>query len=293
MTDQNITTINEQNEDGETALHIFCEQKCNSPECMKLLLNNPNLNVNIKRNNDGYTPLMCSCQELVDDNNYYNAREILQVKSLVNSISNEKETALHVACRYANVGIIDLFLMRFPLARNQRDNNYTTPLLNAIRGFTESDIKTQYNRAEAVRLLIEAGANPDCGDKYCRCPLLYLSKIQVKGWCDINKPAANKLLDNLFINKEIMLNKCDSNDMTALHWACSNGNVALVKRLILHEDTNVDYEDHENHIHRNYTPLMMVVSLKDHRVKAYRRIIQLLIKLGKADINFETNGRTV
>ena len=288
MKNENITTINEQNEEGETALHIFCEQKCNSPECLKRLLNNPNLNINIKRNNDGYTPLMCACQEL-DDDNYYNAREILKIRSLwVNKISNGKETALHVACKYANVGIIDLILMRFPLARNSRDNNRSTPLLNAIRGFAESDIKTQYNRAAAVRILIEAGANPDSGDIFCRCPLLYLSKIQVQGWCDNNKPAAKKLFDNLFINKEIMLNKSDSNDNTALHWACSNGNVALVRRLIHHEDTNVDYDNRYDH-----TPLMMVVSMKDHKVKVYRQIIKLLIDVGKADKNFKTNGRTV
>lgn len=293
MKNENITTINDINSEGETALHIFCENKCNSPECLKQILNNPNLNVNIKRKNDGYTPLMCACKES-DNGNYNNARELLKIRSLlINETNNEGETALHVACKYANVGIIDCILNRFPLKRNNRacnsgDVNHTTPLLHAIRGFADNDIKTQYNRAEAVKLLIEAGANPCLGDSISRSPLIYLSKIQVKGWCDNNKPAAKKLFDNLFLFKEINLNEYDSNYNTALHCACNNGNVALVKRLILHDDTNVDCNNRHNH-----TPLMMVVSMKDHKVKEYHGIIKLLIDVGKADKNYKTNGRTV
>lgn len=117
--DQRAMLINIQDKDGNTPLHIAC--KHNHHECVKLLLQQQNIDVNVK-NNKGQTPLFIACAEQANESaEYLLQREDVDVNVTCSLKYYSFETSpLYHACRHDNCKLVIQLLSRKDIDLTQR-----------------------------------------------------------------------------------------------------------------------------------------------------------------------------
>ena len=152
---QNGADINERNEYGQTALYWACF--CNFTEIVEILLQNNEINVNLKSNGEN-SPFSWACA------NYQYASALLMLRDTrVDVDLDDKKgwSPFMYACYYGNTKIVQLLLS---YGRNIDVYKKTTKdgydYYGIKFGSTPLDVAKQRNRADIVQLLQQYQNNP-------------------------------------------------------------------------------------------------------------------------------------
>lgn len=133
---------------GSTALQLSCMRGL--PRCVKLLVNEPNIEKNINsRDDDGATPLH-SATEYCDAQII---KQLLESRANLNAKDNDQRTPIIMAAFFGQVTCIKV-LLENKANIEDTDNCGLTPLLTAAL----------YNHAETCAALLSAGANIEARD---------------------------------------------------------------------------------------------------------------------------------
>ena len=129
---KNGVDVNTKDEDGFTGL-IWAVRDIDDIDAMKLLLDVPSIDVNIK-NNLGESALHLAVLE----DNVEALKLLLNVPCIdVNIVDNNGQSALHLAVLWNKLEAFKLLLSHLSmtaLALNQRDNDYgSTPVMRAVK----------------------------------------------------------------------------------------------------------------------------------------------------------------
>jgi ankyrin repeat protein len=195
--------------------------KNGSPEIVKALLNNPEIQVN-NTNKNKNTALIFAAQkgytEIVE--------ELLKHPEIqVNNTNIDGDTALMWAAQTGYTEIVRL-LLNFPGINVNRENNKTDNALifAANKGYTE-----------IVRLLL---AHPEINinhrTKYGGTAIM---------WAAIN--GNTKMVRLLLARPEIQVNHAERRGMTSLMWAANKGYIEIVKLLLDFPGINVNLKNNE------------------------------------------------
>ncbi|XP_078485483.1 uncharacterized protein LOC100186920 isoform X2 [Ciona intestinalis] len=120
-------------------------------------------------------------------------------------------------------------------------------------------------RIHQVRLLLSLNVNPEFRDRkdHNRTPF-------IKAACLSCQDSAYKIA-RILIKVGVNVNACDSNDRTALHYACEGGKCNLVKLLLNEDAIELNRQDKQGH-----TPLMLA-AMNGH-LRASRMTVLRLVK---------------
>uniref|UniRef100_F6XP80 Uncharacterized protein n=2 Tax=Ciona intestinalis TaxID=7719 RepID=F6XP80_CIOIN len=120
-------------------------------------------------------------------------------------------------------------------------------------------------RIHQVRLLLSLNVNPEFRDRkdHNRTPF-------IKAACLSCQDSGYKIA-RILIKVGVNMNACDSNDRTALHYACEGGKCSLVKLLLNEDAIELNRQDKQGH-----TPLMLA-AMNGH-LRASRMTVLRLVK---------------
>lgn len=179
----------------------------------------------------------------------------------INYQNSQGWTALHIACCYGNHNIVNL-LLKFGASPNIKtlDNNNSLHIVCKYQRFTNEIIYNLINNGvnfdelnnnnktplhyicktydtDAIKILIQAGANPNIKDKSGNTPPLILAKISIPPRFDVH--TWTYLIKNISD-----INITNNNKQSLLHFACKNNNIELIQYLIDH-GINVNLSDND------------------------------------------------
>ncbi|MCF6766731.1 ankyrin repeat domain-containing protein [Thiotrichales bacterium 19S3-7] len=146
--------------------------------------------------------------------------QLLDKKSDINALNNEKEQPLHKAAYSRRKDVCDLLILHGADVNAQRDDG-DTPLIIAARLY---DLRVSQACEEVCKTLIKAGANIIQNNKK-ETPYIFILE---------NEALMLELLQSQSKLEEINTIKT-SNGNTALHLAVQSGNKKLCKALINHD----------------------------------------------------------
>jgi len=284
--------INSRNEQGETALYLACDKI--RLDVVKRLCQEPKVDMNIK-NAYGHTALMVSCEK----GNLPIIETLLQYPDRydINSQNVAGMTALVLACIYNKVNIVKRLCQEPKVDMNIEDLYGRTALMLSCEGGylpivevllqyqDRYDINCQDSDGFTALHLACNNNHVDVVKRLCQDPKLDMTKKNVYAYkalmigCDKGYlPIVEVLLqyqDRYDIN-------CQDNDgFTALHLACNNNHVDVVKRLC--QEPKVDVTKKNVFA---YTALMIGCD------KGYLPIVEVLLQYqDRYDINFRNNMR--
>lgn len=233
--------INIKNKDGNTALHILCDytpskskpfgnidktdntERNISFDIVKLLLDRPDININLLNNNNDY-PI-----DIAYKNNKFDIFKLLLKKNTDISIKNKY---LYLACKYSNFNIAKILLNDENIDINyKKTNEDNNSLLHLLLIRTKNCC---FDYMECIMSLINNNnfdINCVNNDNYTSLHLM----------CDTNENESNIYLIKLLLsNKSIDVNyQCENNKNTALHFACIKNNIEVVEVLLTHQDIDI------------------------------------------------------
>ena len=207
--------INIRNKASETALMIACANK--SYDTVEELLDNANEKPDFEATDaQGWTALhhaaKSGCTKSVE--------KLLGLKVLINSTTNQRETALMIASAHKSFGIVELLL----------DNAYEKPVLEATdaQGWTAIHHAAKSGCFESIKTLQENGA--------------LVNAITKEGETALHLATINEQLDavTLFAEHRDLLEKLTKGkhyydiSQTAMHIAARKGLVKICKVLLKH-----------------------------------------------------------
>lgn len=263
---------------GNTALHYALgtyylekeKRSCHHPiELIKLLLNSPKVDVNIRNHYYNNNPLQ---QYLMSGNigvNRINARGIELIRLFLmrddlqlNSLNNVNFSAFDYASRKnwlddKNTELID------KLKPNDEYNSGASQELSKFVcqiGFDAKIDEVDFYK-ENIKLCLDYNANPNViENQLARTPLTWLcyTKNRSYGYSDeeiqSNLQLRSALVKQLMQTPHIDLNLPDYMGETALHYAVDGYAAVLVKTLVSNPNTNVNSQNSEGN-----TPLMQMI----------------------------------
>ncbi|MDQ2177855.1 ankyrin repeat domain-containing protein [Marinifilum sp. D714] len=277
------TNPNIQDAMGNTALHYALrayylekeKKSCNHPiELIKLLLNSPKVDVNIRNYYYNNNPLQ---QYLMSGNigvNRINDRGIELISLFLNrddlqlnSLNNVNFSAFDYASRKnwlddKNTELID------KLKPNEEYNNGASQELSKFvyRIGTDAKIDEVDFYKENIKLCLDYNANPNViKNQLARTPLTWLcyTKNRSYGYSDkeiqSNLQLRSELVKQLMQNPDIDLNLPDYIGATALHYAVDGYATVLVKTLVSNPKMNVNSQNSAGN-----TPLMQMIQNLNH-----------------------------
>ena len=202
-----------------------------------LLLYKLGAKINVQGRN-GMTPLMLA---LINKNLAISAG-LLKCNADLYPSNSEGRAALRYAAMLGNTTIMDLMLKAGEANPNKRDNNYVTPLMTAARSGT----------IEAVKKLLDNGAELEAGDDGDRTPLMYAAS------------ASNREMLNLLLLRGANIEAKDKDGFTPLMYAVIYEQGANAK-LLIQKGANIFDTDKagENVLHiaaKNYTQASLNMS---------------------------------
>lgn len=187
---------------------------------------------------DGMTPLMLA----LINKNLAISSWLIKCNADLYPSNSEGRAALRYAAMLGNTAIMDLMLKAGEANPNKRDNNYVTPLMTAARSGT----------IEAVKKLLDSGAELESGDDGDRTPLMYAAS------------ASNREMLNLLLLRGANIDAKDKDGLTPLMYAVIYEQGANAK-LLIQKGANIFDTDKagENVLHiaaKNYTQASLNMS---------------------------------
>lgn len=152
--------------------------------------------------------------------------------------SNDRNTAMHLACEIGNSEIVSALLIHFPNLNLKRNIDGFAPLHCAVKN----------NHNDVVLNLLMHQANPDSRDDQGFTPLNYAVEN-----------ANNEIVMNLLLH-QANPNSRDNLGLTPLHHAVKKGNIEMVRHLFL-SPNNPDSRDFEG-----LTPLHYAVIYNNREI---------------------------
>ena len=207
---------NMQNEDGETALHLACEQ--GHLDVVKLLIKKDTGALNIP-DNRGYTPLHSG----VASGNADFVKVFINANGVeLNLKDGYGYTPLHLAAAFERLEAVKVLIKTNRVVLNPKDNSGRTPLLIAARNW----------HTEVVRLLVEKqGVELNLQDQNGRTPLHIAAR---NGRTEVVR---------LLVEKQgVELNLQDQHGRTPLFIAARNGHTEVVRILVENENHVFDFD---------------------------------------------------
>jgi len=196
--------VNQQDNEGNTVLHMSCMPESSHPDIVRLLCNTPSIRVDIQ-NKNGDTPLIAAFEES-HDNNITIIEELLECHKQhnisINQQDNDGNTAIHIASSYLNVEALKL-LIAFGGDCSIRNNEGSIPIMSVFdeksyyfedghiietieefllrqdkydinsvdnRGNTILHTATAFTFIDTVELLLETNINPTLINHYGKTP---------------------------------------------------------------------------------------------------------------------------
>ncbi|KAK7495461.1 hypothetical protein BaRGS_00013400, partial [Batillaria attramentaria] len=216
----------------ETPLHVAC--RIGNEDLLKFLLNK---GADVKAKNDkGFTPLHTACKY----GNQVAVKRLIAKGANVNAVGEDELSPLHLACQYGRTDVLDE-LLRLGAQIEAKDIKQMRPLHLACKT----------GSLGLVEALIKKGADVSAKSEDGTTPLLLVcqewenekentdaaGETQVKhgpsAQCVVSQ---NEAIVKLLLSASRDNIDRDNAKMTALHWACKNGQQALVKTLVIHGD---------------------------------------------------------
>ncbi|KAF5985664.1 1-alkyl-2-acetylglycerophosphocholine esterase [Fusarium coicis] len=291
---RNLSTINKQDSNGKTALHIAIEHGLN-PEARKLVQNEANIGI---ADNDKQQPLYLACW----DGNTELVQLLLSKNPVVDAAEYSGETPLAVACRKGHTQIVNLLLEKNANVKTA-DNEKWTPLHWASLGNHVEIVKrlldedTDINATEAnenwtplnaaayrgheevVSLLLEKSADLSIPDSSKWTPLMTATRMQ-------HLEIARAILRYKEASEKNFLEIRDDGNNTPLNVASYHGYNDIASQLI-DAGANCNATDNDG-----MTPLHSA-SFQNH----YQITASLISRASKLGIDIEAkakakNGRT-
>jgi ankyrin repeat protein len=216
--------VNQAHDGGGTALTLASH--ANLPEVVERLIA---LGADVhKKNILGFTPLMMS----IDGGNGNIAKMLVEAGALIDDSDNFiGVTSLHLAVYVGDDATIEYLLKHI-------DGPRKSQFVNAKSDFGMSALHraSSNGHLSTVRLLLAHGADPNLqeGKKRSASILKSMTKAAItKGGVDPNQAGFQSLMLTLFANKTPHDSlKTLGEGSTALHYACREGDVAMVKLLL-------------------------------------------------------------
>ena len=207
---QHDADINILTKTAQASVIYFAAKNSDCQVIEKLL--NYGLKINIK-DADGWTPLMWAC---LSKDNLDNVTALIRHEADIDaSTAVYGANVLHIAAKYSDRFVINLFINKHRISVNKRDNDKRTPIFWACQSV---------NNVDNIITLIENGAiiNELNGDN--RRSLLHIAA----------KYSDSQVVKTL-IKHGISVNAFDSDGQTPLLYACyAKNNVKVLKTLIRH-----------------------------------------------------------
>ncbi|GMG16917.1 unnamed protein product [Aspergillus oryzae var. brunneus] len=200
--------VNNCNKDGKSALHLAVDN--NDHNLVKLLLDQPGIDVNIQDNVENSTPL-------------HNAVELAR-ESIVKLLLGQQginpnvrdsygDTALHIAAKFGDPSIAKLLLNKPGLEINMRDHHGQTPLWWATKNNHLSLVK---------QLLAESHVDVNTVGQDASTSLHHAVENR-----------SSYLVMLLLCTNGIDVNISDESEKTPLEWAVHQGDIQMVEILLL------------------------------------------------------------
>ncbi|KAF4528915.1 hypothetical protein B566_EDAN012615 [Ephemera danica] len=276
LLERDITLLNEQDIDGDTALHIACYQgniqlvkhlisyRCRLVHSEYNFLENSSLTDFISQlvhsccdrtllnmqNGYGMTPLHKACKSKKKDTIQF----LLSLLDCdVNVVDSTGKCAIHYAASMDNALIISHLLEKDYTLLNKQDFEGNTPLNIACRN----------NRIGVSHLLL---SYPDCVVNLENI----LNSIQPAKFFNI--PQQLKVVELILQRDHSLLNKQSEDGTTPLLFACKNGKAEIAEFLLSHPDCVVNFEDtaKRNSLHyaaeNGHTEVLKIILGKDRSV---------------------------
>lgn len=140
--------LNDKNSNGYTELHYACY---NNRLSSVVSLLNDGMDINLKDNIYGETPIMIACSCGSNDM----VKLLLTYGADIHQKSKKGYSLIHFVCYYDHVDIIRILLVR-GVNVNEKSNDGNTPL----------KIACCYDNYDIAKLLLESGANANSENKY-------------------------------------------------------------------------------------------------------------------------------
>ncbi len=170
-------------------------------------------NIN-ERNSYGNTPLMLALTSY-GPNSYDRFCELLSLGADVNLKNNYGYTPLHRACERAEGKFLIKILEQPNLVIDPKDHANRTPLVECCI----------QSRAPQVKLLLQAGANPNIVDTHGQTPLFKTRKVKIA---------------KLLIKHGADINHTDTHGRTVLHYLCEFSIGAFRKLITYYVKAGID-----------------------------------------------------
>ncbi|MBN3300491.1 BCL3 protein, partial [Amia calva] len=204
-----ITIATQQDDDGDTALHIAVVQgKMDLVQRLIYILQKSNRDLDTY-NNLRQTPLHLA----VITHNAPLVGALLSGGADVGALDRNGQTAAHLCCEHADTACLRTLLMHTPRTLDLETRNY--------EGLTPLHVAVQSGSCELVKLLLDSGADIDAVDiKSGRSPLIHA--------VDIN----NVEMVSFLIEGGASVNAQSYSGNSALHSACGRGQLDTVRLLL-------------------------------------------------------------
>ncbi|XP_043940795.1 CARD- and ANK-domain containing inflammasome adapter protein-like [Protopterus annectens] len=183
---------------------------------------------------------------------------LIKAGAKVNALTKELMTPLHIACQCGNLEVAE-YLINNKASINAKDKQSRTPL----------HLAASMGRTPTVDLLLKNKADVNCVDKEKKAPL---HMAAIGGHLDT--------VTQLLLTKKARFGAKDMDGCTSLHYAASQGNVLIVKALLIAgKNKNVD----DKNVWRK-TPLHHAAE------RGHYEVIEVLLNAG-ATMNTLDNSR--
>ena len=186
--------------DGNASLHIAVEGKCSIATLQKIIEKGVNVN---KANNRGETALLLTCDSAQADS----VKLLLKEGANPNIHEGEGNTSLHAAVLGCCTDEILLEIIRHKVQLDARNVHGQTSLLLAC----------SYRRQNFIKILLQAGSNPNIADNHGDTCL----HATITGGC-------SKWIIHTLIENGADVNAANKENVTALMIACGNGRAGTI-----------------------------------------------------------------